>query len=42
MREDDTADYVAEDSLTPLLKDRRVPLDGDLAGWAIRDPRARP
>lgn len=36
MRADDTADYVAEDSLTPLLKDRRVPLDDDLAGWAIR------
>ena len=36
MRADDAADYVAEDSLTPLLKDRRVPLDDDLAGWAIR------
>jgi diguanylate cyclase (GGDEF)-like protein len=37
MREDDTADYVAEDSFAPLLKDRQAPLDRDLAGWAIRN-----
>jgi diguanylate cyclase (GGDEF)-like protein len=40
MREDETADYVAEDSFAPLLKDRQVPLDRDIAGWAIRN-RAR-
>ncbi len=32
----ESVDYVAEDSIAPLLKDRRLPLDGSIAGWAIR------
>jgi diguanylate cyclase (GGDEF)-like protein len=35
MREGETADYVAEDSIAPLLKDSQLPLDRDIAGWAI-------
>ena len=33
----ESVDYVAEDSIAPLLKDRRLPLDGSIAGWAIRE-----
>jgi diguanylate cyclase (GGDEF)-like protein len=37
MVDGDQVDYVAEDAITPLLKDRRLPLDGTIAGWAISE-----
>lgn len=37
MREGDMCDYVAEDSIAPLLKDTQRPVDTDIAGWAMRN-----